>query len=61
MKPFRFAVNVRSAKSLIEWREKARKIEDLGYSVLTVPDHLTDLIAPMPALVSAADASQAAR
>jgi probable F420-dependent oxidoreductase len=43
---------------LVEWREKARKIEDLGYSVLTVPDHLTDLIAPIPALVSAADATK---
>ena len=38
--------------------EKARKIEDLGYSTLTAPDHLTDLMAPMPALVSAAEATK---
>jgi probable F420-dependent oxidoreductase len=58
MKPFRFGVNVWRAGSRAEWAEKARKVEDLGYAVLTVPDHLTDLFAPMPALVSAADATQ---
>src|ERR671936_2834832 len=58
MGAFRFGVNVRGAKSLVEWREKARRVEDLGYSALTVPDHLTDLIAPMPALVSAAEATR---
>ncbi|HEX3419423.1 MAG TPA: TIGR03621 family F420-dependent LLM class oxidoreductase, partial [Stellaceae bacterium] len=58
MKPFRFGVNVRHAQSRAEWVEKARKIEDLGYSTLTAPDHLTDLMAPMPALVSAAEATR---
>jgi len=43
---------------LVEWREKARKVEDFGYSALTVPDHLTDLVAPIPALVSAAEATK---
>jgi probable F420-dependent oxidoreductase len=57
MKPFRFGVNVWRATSRAEWTEKARKLEDLGYAVLTVPDHLTDLFAPMPALVSAAEAT----
>jgi alkanesulfonate monooxygenase SsuD/methylene tetrahydromethanopterin reductase-like flavin-dependent oxidoreductase (luciferase family) len=58
VRPFRFDVNVGRAKSLVEWRQKARKIEDLGDSALTVPDHLTDLIAPIPALVSAAEATK---
>jgi probable F420-dependent oxidoreductase len=58
MKPFRFGVNVRGALSRAEWVEKARKIEDLGYATLTVPDHLTDLIAPIPALISAAAATR---
>jgi probable F420-dependent oxidoreductase len=58
MRSFRFGVNVRGARSLVEWREKARRVEDLGYSALTVPDHLIDLIAPIPALVSAAEATQ---
>ncbi len=61
MKPFRFGVNVWRAGSRAEWAEKARKLEDLGYAVLTVPDHLTDLFAPMPALVSAADATKSLR
>jgi probable F420-dependent oxidoreductase len=58
VRSFRFGVNLGRAKSLVEWRTKARKVEDLGYSVLTVPDHLTDLIAPIPAVVSAAEATK---
>ena len=61
MRPFRFGVSVRHARSHAELVEKARKIEALGYDMLTVPDHLTDLIAPMPALVSAAEATQRLR
>jgi probable F420-dependent oxidoreductase len=57
MKPFRFGVTVAQVKSRAELAEKARKIEALGYDTLTVPDHLADCIAPMPALVSAADAT----
>src|SRR5437016_2440474 len=57
MKPFRFGVNVWRATSRAEWVEKARKLEDLGYAVLSVPDHLADLFAPLPALVSAAEAT----
>src|SRR5919201_2143731 len=57
LKPFRFGVTVGRASSRAEWAEKARKLEDLGYSVLTVPDHLTDLLAPLPALISAAEAT----
>lgn len=53
-KPFRFGVNVRAAASRHVWTDKARKIEALGYSVLTVPDHLSELFAPIPALLSAA-------
>ena len=61
MRPFRFGVNVRHAKSRADWRETARKIEGLGYDTLTLPDHLTELIAPMPALVSAAEATTTLR
>jgi alkanesulfonate monooxygenase SsuD/methylene tetrahydromethanopterin reductase-like flavin-dependent oxidoreductase (luciferase family) len=60
-KPFRFGVNARSVTSRAELLEKARKIEDLGYAILTLHDHLTDLIAPMPALVSAAEATKTLR
>jgi probable F420-dependent oxidoreductase len=61
MQPFRFGVNARRAKSRAEWQETARKIEGLGYTTLTLPDHLTDMIAPMPALVSAAEATTTLR
>src|SRR5919198_2342172 len=57
LKPFRFGVTVGRASSRAAWAEKARTLEDLGYATLTVPDHLTDLLAPMPALVSAAAAT----
>jgi probable F420-dependent oxidoreductase len=57
MRPFRFGVSVRWGQSRAEWREKARKIEALGYDSLTVADHLTDLIAPIPAALSAAEAT----
>src|SRR6202162_3900813 len=58
MKPFRFGVNVRQARSRTEWQDKARKIEALGYNTLLVPDHLTDLPAPIAAAVSAAEATK---
>src|SRR5881397_2196017 len=61
MKPFRFGVIVRSAGSRAEWVDQARKLEDLGYSSLTVPDHLAETLAPMPALVSAAAATRTIR
>jgi alkanesulfonate monooxygenase SsuD/methylene tetrahydromethanopterin reductase-like flavin-dependent oxidoreductase (luciferase family) len=61
MKPFRFGVNVWRAISRAAWVEKARQLEDLGYAVLNVPDHLADLFAPLPALVSAAEATTSLR
>jgi probable F420-dependent oxidoreductase len=54
VRPFRFGVNVRTAGSAAEWADKARKVERLGYSVLLVPDHLAELLAPFPALAAAA-------
>ena len=61
MKLFRFGVNVGKPLSRLEWAETARKIEGLGYDILYVPDHLTDMIAPIPALVSAAEATKSLR
>jgi probable F420-dependent oxidoreductase len=57
MKRFRFGVNVRSAGPAADWIALARKVEDLGYSTLNLPDHLTARPAPMPALASAATAT----
>jgi probable F420-dependent oxidoreductase len=57
MQPFRFGVTLGRAPSRTAWMDKARKVEALGYAVLTVPDHLADFLAPLPALVSAAEAT----
>lgn len=52
---FRFGVQTQGAENATEWREKARKIEDLGYSTLFMPDHFVDTrFAPMVAISVAA-------
>jgi probable F420-dependent oxidoreductase len=52
---FRFGVQVSSASSASDWRDKARKMEDLGYSTLFMPDHFIDTeLAPMTAISFAA-------
>ena len=61
MKPFRFGINVRDGKSRAEWQDKARKVEALGYSVLFVPDHLAAMLATIPAVMSAAEATKSLR
>jgi probable F420-dependent oxidoreductase len=66
-RPFRFGIIVLGAGSKEEWRAKARQVEDLGYAVLLVPDHLGSQLdvfnqfAPVPALVEAADATSSIR
>ena len=57
MNPFRFGVNVRDAPSRAAWQDKARKVEELGYSTLLVPDHLAAMLATIPAVMSAAAAT----
>jgi len=54
MKPFRFGVQVSQVGSAAEWRDKARKFEDLGYSTLFMPDHFGQELAPLPAIAMAA-------
>src|SRR2546426_6525545 len=61
VKPFRFGINVRDASARAEWQDKARKVEGLGYSVLLVPDHLAAMLATIPAVMSAADATRSLR
>src|SRR5438067_1254218 len=39
VRPFRFAVQALNASSGKEWRDLARKVEDLGYSTLFLADH----------------------
>ena len=54
MKPFRFGVQVSQCNSGAGWRDKARKLEDLGYSTLFMPDHFGEELAPLPAIAMAA-------
>src|SRR3954469_3540254 len=56
-KPFRFAVQTSSAPDGKAGREKARKIESLGYSTLYIPDHFTTQWGPLVALTVAAEAT----
>jgi probable F420-dependent oxidoreductase len=57
VKPFRFGVSVRTAGSSTGWIALARKLEDLGYATLNLPDHLSERLAPMTALAAAATAT----
>jgi probable F420-dependent oxidoreductase len=61
LNPFRFGVNVREAPSRAAWQDKARKVEELGYSTLLVPDHLAAMLATIPAVMSAAAATKRLR
>jgi len=53
-KPFRFGVQISNTESGSAWRDKARKLEDLGYSTLFMPDHFGEELAPLPAIAMAA-------
>ncbi|MEI8000001.1 MAG: TIGR03621 family F420-dependent LLM class oxidoreductase [Actinomycetes bacterium] len=59
---FRFGVQVNGGGSGAEWTTLARRIEDLGYSTLFMPDHFDDTpLAPMVALSFAAAATTTLR
>ena len=59
-RPFRFGVSGRG-NTLAEWRDFARKAEDLGYASLVLPDHFSRQLAPLPALTAAAQATSRLR
>ncbi len=61
IRPFRFGIQASKAGSRKEWVELAKSTEDNGFSTLTMPDHFTDQLAPVPALMSAADATSKLR
>ena len=60
-RPFRFGVEEHRAESAQGWREKARLLESLGYSTLFLPDHFGGQLAPVAALMAAADATTTLR
>jgi probable F420-dependent oxidoreductase len=59
--PFRFGIQCKGPADPVGWPALARKVEDLGWSTLTVADHLDDPLAPLPALAAAAAATTSLR
>jgi probable F420-dependent oxidoreductase len=60
-RPFRFGVTAHDAHSGDEWCAFARKIEDLGFATLMVPDHFGTQLAPVSALAVAATSTTTLR
>jgi len=60
---FRFAAQLSKAPdgTARSWADQARKAEDLGYATLLMPDHFGDQLAPVPAMMAAADATTTLR
>jgi probable F420-dependent oxidoreductase len=54
VRPFRFGVTAPSPTAGTDWIARARRVEQLGYAILVVPDHFRDHLAPVPALTAAA-------
>ncbi|MBU6240570.1 MAG: TIGR03621 family F420-dependent LLM class oxidoreductase [Acidobacteria bacterium] len=61
IRPFRFGVQCSRASSRSEWIDLARRTEANGFDCLTMPDHFTDQLAPVPALQAVADATTTLR
>ena len=60
-RPFRFTVQASHMARPEDLVPLARRAEDVGVSVLTVADHLDDQLAPIAALMAAADATTTLR
>jgi probable F420-dependent oxidoreductase len=56
-RPFRFGVMFHNAGTKQVLTEKARRVEDLGYSTFLLPDHLDQSFGALPALAVAAEAT----
>ncbi len=61
VRPFRFGVQASSAPTRAAWTDLARRAEANGYAVLTMPDHFDGQLAPVPGLMTAADATSTLR
>lgn len=61
IRPFRFGVQASGAPDRESWLEICRRTEGNGYDVLTLPDHFSDQLAPVPALMAAAAATTTLR
>ncbi len=59
--PFRFGALLKRPLAGLSWAESARRVEELGYDTLVVPDHFDDQLAVGPALAVAAAATTTLR
>src|ERR1700712_1129830 len=57
---FKFGVSLRAVESRDQWVAKCRRAEEIGYDVITVPDHL-GRPSPFPALSVAATVTERLR
>ncbi|MDG2428907.1 MAG: TIGR03621 family F420-dependent LLM class oxidoreductase [Acidimicrobiales bacterium] len=55
---FRFSLQASAPRPAAEWRELGRRAEDLGYSALSVSDHLDAEMDPLVALAVTAEATR---
>src|SRR3989442_8085683 len=61
-RPFRFGVTAAYAPSHTAWIRTARRVEELGYATLLIPDRVSvGSLAPIPALAVAAQATTSLR
>lgn len=61
IRPFRFGIQTSSQPDRMSWINLAKRTEANGFDVLTMPDHFNDQLAPIPALMTAADATTTLR
>lgn len=61
LRPFRFTLQASNVQRPEDLVPLARRAEDMGVDVLTVADHMDDQLAPIAALMAAADATTTLR
>ena len=59
--PFRFGIELKTPLPGLTWAQTAKKVEELGFSNLVVPDHFDEQYAVGPALAAAAAATTTLR
>ena len=55
---FRFGVQLHQPLPGLDWAASARRVEELGYSTLFLPDHFGEQFAPIAAMTAAAAATE---
>lgn len=55
---FRFGVQLKAPLAGLDWAQSARRVEELGYSSVMMPDHFGDQLAPITAMAVAAAATE---